>query len=64
MADSYRGDKRITKSKTNLKKALFELLAEKEWGKISVQDITQRANLNRTTIISIIKINTICFINI
>lgn len=49
LADSYRGDKRITKSKTNLKKALFELLAEKEWGKISVQDITQRANLNRTT---------------
>ncbi|MCY8604710.1 TetR/AcrR family transcriptional regulator [Bacillus sonorensis] len=49
MADSYRGDKRMTQSKKNLKKALFELLAEKEWEKISVQDITKRAKLNRTT---------------
>ncbi|KAA6447660.1 TetR/AcrR family transcriptional regulator [Bacillus swezeyi] len=49
MSDSYRGDKRMTQSKKNLKKALFELLAEKEWKKISVQDITDRANLNRTT---------------
>ncbi|QHZ49184.1 TetR/AcrR family transcriptional regulator [Bacillus sp. NSP9.1] len=49
MMDSYRGDKRVTQSKNRLKMALFHLLAEKEWEKISVQDITKQANLNRTT---------------
>ncbi|MDI5790612.1 hypothetical protein PO124_25720 [Bacillus licheniformis] len=62
MADSYRGDKRIT-NRNKLKKPCLNCLL-KRMGKISVQDITQRANLNRTTFISIIKINTICFINI
>lgn len=49
MADCYRGDKRATESKQQLKKALFQLLNEKEWGKISVQDLTKAAGIHRTT---------------
>ncbi|MER3123772.1 TetR/AcrR family transcriptional regulator [Bacillus pumilus] len=49
VADCYRGDKRATESKQQLRKALFQLLREKEWGKISVQDLTKRAGIHRTT---------------
>lgn len=49
MADCYRGDKRATESKQQLRKALFQLLKEKEWGKISVQDLTNKAGIHRTT---------------
>ncbi len=49
MADCYRGDKRATESKQQLRKALFQLLSEKEWGKISVQDLTKVAGIHRTT---------------
>ncbi|MFB7318520.1 TetR/AcrR family transcriptional regulator [Bacillus safensis] len=49
VADCYRGDKRATESKQHLRKALFQLLREKEWGKISVQDLTKRAGIHRTT---------------
>lgn len=49
MADCYRGDKRATESKQQLRKALFQLLREKEWEKISVQDLTKVAGIHRTT---------------
>ncbi|MEK5009528.1 TetR/AcrR family transcriptional regulator [Bacillus sp. FSL K6-3312] len=49
MADCYREDKRATESKQQLRKALFQLLSEKEWGKISVQDLTKVAGIHRTT---------------
>ncbi|NQD53414.1 TetR/AcrR family transcriptional regulator, partial [Bacillus altitudinis] len=49
VADCYRGDKRATESKQQLRKALFQLLKEKEWGKISVQDLTNKAGIHRTT---------------
>ncbi|OUZ08215.1 TetR/AcrR family transcriptional regulator [Bacillus pumilus] len=49
MADCYRGDRRATESKQQLRKALFQLLSEKEWGKISVQDLTKAAGIHRTT---------------
>ncbi|WP_244270765.1 TetR/AcrR family transcriptional regulator [Bacillus pumilus] len=49
VADCYRGDKRATESKQQLRKALFQLLSEKEWGKISVQDLTKVAGIHRTT---------------
>ncbi|OLP67092.1 hypothetical protein BACPU_04550 [Bacillus pumilus] len=49
MADCYRGDKRVTESKQQLRKALFQLLREKEWMRISVQDLTKKAGIHRTT---------------
>nr|WP_253294442.1 TetR/AcrR family transcriptional regulator [Bacillus pumilus] len=49
VADCYRGDKRATESKQQLRKALFQLLREKEWEKISVQDLTKVAGIHRTT---------------
>lgn len=49
MADCYRGDKRATESKQKLRNALFQLLREKEWEKVSVQDLTNRAGIHRTT---------------
>ncbi|WP_260980752.1 TetR/AcrR family transcriptional regulator [Bacillus pumilus] len=49
VAYCYRGDKRATESKQQLRKALFQLLSEKEWEKISVQDLTKAAGIHRTT---------------
>ncbi|MBG9823080.1 TetR family transcriptional regulator [Bacillus safensis] len=49
MADCYRGDKRATESKQQLRKAFFQLLREREWAKISVQDLTKTAGIHRTT---------------
>lgn len=41
--------KRQTNSVTNIKEALIELLLEKEYSKITISNITQRANISRGT---------------
>ncbi|MET3696533.1 TetR family transcriptional regulator [Bacillus oleivorans] len=43
-------DRRITKSQEAIKKALIELMAEKGFDSITIQDIADRANVNRGTI--------------
>ncbi|WP_102716392.1 TetR/AcrR family transcriptional regulator [Paenibacillus castaneae] len=43
-------DRRILKSKEAIKKALIELMAEKNFDHITIQDISDRANLSRRTI--------------
>lgn len=49
MAFDYRDDKRSIRSKELLKEALFELLYEKAWRQITIQDLTKKARLNRST---------------
>lgn len=41
--------KRKTNSVTNIKAALIDLLLEKEYSKITIENITQRANISRGT---------------
>jgi AcrR family transcriptional regulator len=43
-------DRRIIKSQEAIKKALFELMSEKSFDDITIQDISDRANINRGTI--------------
>jgi AcrR family transcriptional regulator len=43
-------DRRIAKSQGAIKKALIELMNEKHFDKITLQDISDRANVNRRTI--------------
>ncbi|WNS78584.1 TetR/AcrR family transcriptional regulator [Domibacillus sp. DTU_2020_1001157_1_SI_ALB_TIR_016] len=43
-------DRRITKSQEAIKKALIELMSEKGFDDITIQDIADRANVNRGTI--------------
>ena len=43
-------DRRITKSQEAIKKALIELMSEKSFDNITIQDISDRANVNRGTI--------------
>jgi AcrR family transcriptional regulator len=43
-------DRRITKSQEAIKKALIELMSEKGFDNITIQDIADRANVNRGTI--------------
>lgn len=43
------GNARSTASKTAIQDAMIALLAEKEPGQISVQDIVKRAGVNRST---------------
>lgn len=43
-------DRRILKSQEAIKKALIELMAEKSFDSITIQDISDRANVNRGTI--------------
>ena len=42
-------DRRVIRTKTALTKALFELLGEKEFSKISVTELAQRADVDRKT---------------
>ena len=42
-------DRRVIKTKAEIKKAYFELLSEKHFESITVRDITDRANINRGT---------------
>jgi len=43
-------DRRILKSQEAIKKAVVELMAEKEFDRITIQDISDRANVSRKTI--------------
>lgn len=43
-------DRRILKSQEAIKKAVVELMAEKEFDHITIQDISDRANVSRKTI--------------
>lgn len=43
------GDRRVARTKTALTGALFELLAEKEFSKISVTELARRADVDRKT---------------
>ncbi|MFB5763534.1 TetR/AcrR family transcriptional regulator [Paenibacillus medicaginis] len=43
-------DRRILKSQEAIKKAVLELMAEKDFDNITIRDISDRANLNRGTI--------------
>jgi AcrR family transcriptional regulator len=43
-------DRRITKSQEAIKKAVIELMSEKSFDDITIQDIADRANVNRGTI--------------
>lgn len=45
-----RTDRRIVKTQESLKKAVIELMTEKKFDDITIQDIADRANLNRGTI--------------
>ncbi|GAH73061.1 unnamed protein product, partial [marine sediment metagenome] len=49
MAEQKKVDKRIIRTRQQLSEAFFELLEEKGFQKITVQDITDRANVNRAT---------------
>lgn len=42
-------DRRVVRTKAALTRALFELLGEKEFSKISVTELTQRADVDRKT---------------
>ncbi len=48
-AESPKTDRRILKSKKALRDALVELIQEKGFDAVSVEEITQRANLGRAT---------------
>lgn len=43
-------DRRKTKSQEAIKKAVIELMSEKSFDNITIQEITDRANVNRATI--------------
>src|SRR3954447_26650861 len=43
-------DRRILKTQESMKKAVIELMTEKNFDDITIQDIADRANLNRGTI--------------
>lgn len=43
-------DRRITKSQKAIKEAIIELMSEKNFDDITIQDISDRANVNRGTI--------------
>ncbi|MFS0907510.1 TetR/AcrR family transcriptional regulator [Priestia aryabhattai] len=43
-------DRRITKSQEAIKKAVIELMSKKKFDDITIQDIADRANVNRGTI--------------
>lgn len=42
-------DRRVTRTKSALTKALFEMLGEKEFSKISITELAQRADVDRKT---------------
>lgn len=43
------GDRRVARTKAALTAALFELLAEKDFSKISITELTRRADVDRKT---------------
>jgi len=49
MQKKHRTDRRIQRTRQALRKALLELIKEKGYDSLSVEEITQRANLGRAT---------------
>jgi AcrR family transcriptional regulator len=49
MEEKRKEDRRITRTKTALNQALSELVKEKGYESVTIEDITSRANLGRTT---------------
>lgn len=47
--ENHRIDRRVQRTRALLRDALFELINEKGYASITIQDITDRANLNRVT---------------
>ncbi|MFC0560504.1 TetR/AcrR family transcriptional regulator [Halalkalibacter alkalisediminis] len=43
-------DRRVVKTQQAIKKALLELMSEKNFDHITIQDISDRANVNRSTV--------------
>lgn len=43
-------DRRVVKSQEAIKKAILELIAEKNFDDITIRDIADKANVNRGTI--------------
>ena len=42
-------DRRVRRTKTNIKKAFIELLKEKSFQEITVRELSERADINRKT---------------
>jgi AcrR family transcriptional regulator len=49
MANTEKEDRRITRTKSALNRAFLELIKEKGYASVTVEEITARANLGRTT---------------
>jgi AcrR family transcriptional regulator len=49
-----RVDRRIRKTREAINKAFIELMAERDFDKITINDIAERANMNREPFISTI----------
>ncbi len=49
MENTDKEDRRITRTKSALNQAFFELIKEKGYASVTVEEITSRANLGRTT---------------
>jgi AcrR family transcriptional regulator len=49
MEENHKEDRRVTRTKSALNHALSELVKEKGYESVTVEDITTRANLGRTT---------------
>lgn len=47
--DSGEGDLRVRRTRTHLKEAFIELMAERPMNKISVTELSNRAEINRKT---------------
>ncbi|MED4228300.1 TetR/AcrR family transcriptional regulator, partial [Neobacillus cucumis] len=43
-------DRRVLKTQEAIKKAILELMSEKKFDDITIQDISDRANVNRSTV--------------
>lgn len=50
METATKADRRIARTKEAIKKAFLELISEKEFNQITINDIADRANVNRGTV--------------
>ncbi|MBP3040361.1 TetR/AcrR family transcriptional regulator [Bacillaceae bacterium Marseille-Q3522] len=50
MADGTKTDRRILKTKAAINKAFLELFFEKDFDRITINDISERSNVNRGTV--------------
>ena len=49
MAEAHTDDRRVRRTRAQLRRALTQLLAEKELRSITVRELTDRADVNRGT---------------